>query len=200
MDNTIRIIFKARNNILLSKREEMGYTQLEMAKYCDVSVSAYGAAERLDYEHFEATEKNLIKISETLEIEFDKLFPRWASMVGKTINSPNNYLLLDDEYAKQKLLPMDEFGGSPKLLQESFVCDLQTIMNEQLTERESKIVKHYFGVCGFEPLTLEEIGNKYNLTRERVRQIKERSLRRMRWGTNKDLLKSYMNSHFEQSE
>ena len=60
-----------------------------------------------------------------------------------------------------------------------------------LTEREQKVMRAFYGI-GEPELTLDEIGTKYNLTRERVRQIKEKAIRRIRHNTHNQLLKSYL--------
>ncbi len=60
-----------------------------------------------------------------------------------------------------------------------------------LDERERTVLTAYFGI-GQPEMTLEEIGNKHNLTRERVRQIKEKAIRRLRHSTKNHLLKSYL--------
>ncbi len=60
-----------------------------------------------------------------------------------------------------------------------------------LDERERTVLKAYFGI-GQPEMTMEEIGTKYNLTRERVRQIKEKAIRRLRNSTKNQLLKSYL--------
>lgn len=60
-----------------------------------------------------------------------------------------------------------------------------------LNERERNVVEAFFGINGPE-LTLEEIGEKYGLTRERVRQIKEKAIRRLREGTKNKMLKAYL--------
>lgn len=61
-----------------------------------------------------------------------------------------------------------------------------------LSTREVEVLSAYYGLDGQKPLTLEEIGEMYNLTRERVRQIKERALRRLRKSYNRNALKSYL--------
>jgi RNA polymerase primary sigma factor len=61
-----------------------------------------------------------------------------------------------------------------------------------LSTREVEVLSAYFGLDGQKPLTLEEIGEMYNLTRERVRQIKERAIRRLRKAYNRNALKSYL--------
>ncbi len=61
-----------------------------------------------------------------------------------------------------------------------------------LTPRENEVLSCYFGLNGDTSLTLEEIGDLYSLTRERVRQIKERAIRRLRKSYNKNALRSYL--------
>jgi RNA polymerase primary sigma factor len=54
------------------------------------------------------------------------------------------------------------------------------------------VVRLYFGLNGRYPLTLEEIGDKFDLTRERVRQIKEKAIRRMKHTSRSKMLKNYL--------
>lgn len=61
-----------------------------------------------------------------------------------------------------------------------------------LTERESQVIRLYFGIGGEHSLTLEEIGEKFNLTRERVRQIKEKAIRRLRHTSRSRNLRTYL--------
>jgi len=61
-----------------------------------------------------------------------------------------------------------------------------------LTARESDIISHFYGLFGAESLTLQEIGDKFNITRERVRQIKEKATRRLRHSSRCKMLRSYI--------
>lgn len=61
-----------------------------------------------------------------------------------------------------------------------------------LTERESEIIASYFGLNGKIPMTLEEIGERFDLTRERVRQIKEKCIRQLKESTSPHLLQAYI--------
>jgi len=61
-----------------------------------------------------------------------------------------------------------------------------------LTPRESDVVRYYFGLNGEHALTLEEIGEKFDLTRERVRQIKEKAIRRLKHTSRSKILKTYL--------
>jgi len=61
-----------------------------------------------------------------------------------------------------------------------------------LTPREADVVRFYFGLGDSHPMTLEEIGERFGLTRERVRQIKEKAIRRLRHTSRSKLLKTYL--------
>ncbi|MBN1929702.1 MAG: sigma-70 family RNA polymerase sigma factor [Chlorobiaceae bacterium] len=63
-----------------------------------------------------------------------------------------------------------------------------------LAPREADVIRSYFGIGMDNPLTLEEIGEKFKLTRERVRQIKEKAIRRLRQSAYKEVLKEYIGS------
>ncbi|MBQ7440971.1 MAG: sigma-70 family RNA polymerase sigma factor, partial [Prevotella sp.] len=61
-----------------------------------------------------------------------------------------------------------------------------------LNERERNIIEAFFGINQTTEMTLEEIGEKFGLTRERVRQIKEKAIRKLRQNTKSKMLKSYL--------
>ena len=62
-----------------------------------------------------------------------------------------------------------------------------------LPEREADVLKLYYGLGSKHPMTLDEIGEKFDLTRERVRQIKEKAIRRLRHDTKCRVLQNYLN-------
>lgn len=76
------------------------------------------------------------------------------------------------------------------LINESLVREIDRSL-ATLTERERDIVKYFFGI-GVSEMTLEEIGENFGLTRERVRQIKEKAIRRLRHSSRSKLLKTYL--------
>ena len=77
-----------------------------------------------------------------------------------------------------------------QLVRESLQAEIKTALLS-LNERERNVVEAFFGINQPE-LTLEEIGDKYGLTRERVRQIKEKAIRRLRNSTKNKMLKAYL--------
>ncbi len=83
--------------------------------------------------------------------------------------------------------PNPEGGLMNESLQKEIERSLMT-----LTSREADVVRLYFGLNGKQPLTLEEIGEKFELTRERVRQIKEKAVRRLKHTSRSKLLRTYL--------
>ncbi|MCE2790549.1 MAG: RNA polymerase sigma factor RpoD/SigA [Saprospiraceae bacterium] len=101
--------------------------------------------------------------------------------------------LSDDEGAATMVDMMtlgDEDSPDLKLMEESVKKEIVEGL-EILSPREIEVVVAYYGLDGNKPLNLEEIGELYGLTRERVRQIKERAIRRMRKSLTRNALKSF---------
>ena len=86
-------------------------------------------------------------------------------------------------------------GESPtpevKLLHESLHIEIERSL-ETLTPREADVVRLYFGLGNHPPMTLEEISETFDLTRERVRQIKEKAIRRLKHTSRSKILKTYL--------
>jgi len=86
-------------------------------------------------------------------------------------------------------------GESPnpdrELIHESLRTEIERAL-ETLTPREADVVRLYFGLGDQHPMTLEEIGETFDLTRERVRQIKEKAIRRLKHTSRRKILKTYL--------
>lgn len=89
------------------------------------------------------------------------------------------------------LLNMDTPSPDRGLLNSSLQKEIERSL-ATLGERESEIVRYYFGLNGTRPHTLEEIGEVFGLTRERVRQIKEKAIKKLKNNYRNKLLKSYL--------
>jgi RNA polymerase primary sigma factor len=85
----------------------------------------------------------------------------------------------------------DAASPDKNLIKESLAWEIERALNT-LSKREAKVLKLYFGLGMKHPYTLEEIGEELNLTRERVRQIKERAIRRIQYTTRCKILKTYL--------
>ncbi|MDC1194218.1 MAG: RNA polymerase sigma factor RpoD/SigA [Crocinitomicaceae bacterium] len=90
------------------------------------------------------------------------------------------------------VLPNDSLPGPEReLVVESLQKDIDRSLST-LTVRESEILKMYYGLGGMPAHTLEEIGTRFELTRERVRQIKEKAIRRLKHTSRSKMLRSYL--------
>lgn len=99
----------------------------------------------------------------------------------------------DSDMTMLDLMSYDGSTPDRGLMGESLKQEVQTNLN-LLAPRERQVLACYFGLDGESILNLEEIGERFDLTRERVRQIKERAIRRLRRSRSKNLLKSYLGS------
>lgn len=96
----------------------------------------------------------------------------------------------DEEGSMLDLLANSDDPTDNELLAESLRAEIERLLNT-LPDKDQKIIAAFYGI-GTPELTFEEIGTKYHLTRERVRQIKEKTIRRLRNKTTDKLLKSYL--------
>jgi RNA polymerase primary sigma factor len=101
-------------------------------------------------------------------------------------------LIQDEDNTMYDVLKSDE-GITPEtgLLYESLRKEIDRAIST-LTKREADVVKLYFGLNAQHPMTLEEIGERFDLTRERVRQIKEKAIRRLKHTSRSKILKAYL--------
>ena len=117
--------------------------------------------------------------------------------VADTLRVSGRHISVDAPFAEGEdnslldvLVNSDSPNADRSLINESLSTEVDRALST-LTERERDIVKYFFGI-GNSEMTLEEIGEKFGLTRERVRQIKEKAIRRLRHGSRSKLLKTYL--------
>ena len=98
----------------------------------------------------------------------------------------------DDKNSLIDVIPNDE-QPSPDttLMRESLKNEVENVLST-LSEKEAEVIKLYFGINSERSATLEEIGERFNLTRERVRQIKEKAIRNLRHNAKSKNLKAYL--------
>lgn len=113
-----------------------------------------------------------------------KISGRHVSMDAPFVNGEENSLL--DVLANES-----EETPDSGLMIDSLRREVQRALST-LTQREADVISFYFGLNGENAMTLEEIGEKYSLTRERVRQIKEKATRRLRHSSRSNTLKPYL--------
>lgn len=127
----------------------------------------------------EQLDMSIAEISETIKIS-----GRHLSVDAPFVQGEDNRLL--------DILPNDQQPPpDSELMRESLRVEVQQVL-KTLSEREAEVIRLYFGLDDSQCLTLEEIGEKFNLTRERVRQIKEKAIRRLRHASRSKALRSYL--------
>ena len=135
-------------------------------------------------------EPNAEEIAEVLEITEQEVKESMKN-AGRHI-SMDAPLVQDEDNTMYDVLKSEE-APTPEteLLYESLRKEIDRAIST-LTQREQDVVRLYFGLNGSHPMTLEEIGEKFDLTRERVRQIKEKAIRRLKHTSRSKILKSYL--------
>lgn len=130
------------------------------------------------------------ELADVLEITSDE--------VSDTMKISGRHVSMDAPFAQGEdngLLDVleNDSEGTPdsELMQDSLRREVKRALST-LTQREAEVIMYYFGLNGENPMTLEEIGEKFNLTRERVRQIKEKATRRLRHSSRSNSLKPYL--------
>ncbi|MCK9210589.1 MAG: sigma-70 family RNA polymerase sigma factor [Ignavibacteriaceae bacterium] len=126
------------------------------------------------------------------ELEMD------VNEVADTLKISGRHVSMDAPFAQgedNRLLDVLQNDQHPQpdqtLMTESLKAEIERALST-LTEREAEVIKLYFGLNKEHSLTLEEIGERFNLTRERVRQIKEKAIRRLRHASRSKNLKAYL--------
>lgn len=176
-----------RQSILQALAEQSRIVRLPLNKIGAINKinKAYAKLEQAYEREPNADEiANLLEISENEVKESMRNSGRHVSM-----DAP---LIQDEENTMYDVLHYED-GLTPEtgLLYESLRKEIDRAIST-LTPREMDVVKLYFGLDGKHPLTLEEIGEKFDLTRERVRQIKEKAIRRLKHTNRSKILKSYL--------
>jgi len=135
-------------------------------------------------------EPNASEIANELEMDI--------SEISDTLKISGRHISVDAPFAQgdnNSLLDVIENEHQPEpdnsLMTESLKSEINRALSS-LSEREAEVIKLYFGLKKEYSLTLEEIGDRFNLTRERVRQIKEKAIRRLRHASRSKNLRTYL--------
>ncbi|MBD3750569.1 MULTISPECIES: sigma-70 family RNA polymerase sigma factor [Pedobacter] len=129
------------------------------------------------------------ELADILETTVDK--------ISDTLSNSGRHVSMDAPFVQGEentlldVLENDNPDTDSMLIDESLSEEIKRSLST-LTEREREIIVLFFGLSTNHPLSLEEIGEKFNLTRERVRQIKDKALQRLRHTSRSKILKSYL--------
>lgn len=176
-----------RQSILQALAEQSRIVRLPLNKIGSINKinKAYAT---LEQEHERAPSAE--EISELLDIS--------ESDVKESLRNSGRHVSMDAplvEGEDSNLYDVLNTGESPnpdeELMDESLRIEIERSL-QTLTPREADLIRLYYGLNGSHPMTLEEIGETFDLTRERVRQIKEKAIRRLKHTSRSKILKSYI--------
>ncbi|MDD3458272.1 MAG: sigma-70 family RNA polymerase sigma factor [Weeksellaceae bacterium] len=176
-----------RQSILQALAEQSRIVRLPLNKIGSINKinKAYATLEQ-EHERAPSAEEisELLDMSETDVKESMKNSGRHVSMDAPLVEGEDS-----------NLYDVLNTGESPspdgELMVESLRVEIERAL-QTLTPREADLIRLYFGLNGAHPMTLEEIGETFDLTRERVRQIKEKAIRRLKHTSRSKILKTYI--------
>jgi len=176
-------------------RQHIMVALLEQSRIVRIPLNRYGQLNKIKKtinvleQKFER-EPTIFEITQELEMG--------TNDVTEAIQNAGRYISMDaplvqDEEGNMYEVLLNDDASSPdqELLTDSLKKEVERVLNT-LTQREANIIRLFFGLNGKRVQTLEEIGQQYNLTKERVRQIKERALKRLKHFSKNRVLKTYL--------
>ena len=176
-----------RQSILQALAEQSRIVRLPLNKIGSINKinKAYASIEQEEERTPSASEiASLLDMSESDVKESQRNSGRHVSMDAPLVEGEDS-----------NLYDVLKFGESPnpdkELLNASLSIEIERAL-ETLTSREADVIRLYFGLENKQALTLEEIGERFDLTRERVRQIKEKAIRRLKHISRSKILKTYL--------
>ena len=176
-----------RQSILQALADQSRIVRLPLNKVGSIGRISAAAARLEQLQEREPTPEEIAKELEISVTEVENAFKssgRHLSIDAPLIEGEDNSLLgvLDNN---------DEPNPDQPLMDESLRKEINRVIST-LSEKERDVLKYYYGLDGGPAHTLEDISDKVGLTRERVRQIKEKALRRLRKSSKSKILKSYL--------
>lgn len=176
-----------RQSILQALAEQSRIVRLPLNKIGSINKinKAYAKLEQ-EYER----EPNYDEIAGMLEISENEVKESMRNS-GRHVSMDAPLVQDEDNNMYDVLRSEDSPTPETELLYESLRKEIERAVST-LTCREADVVRLYFGLGGEHPLTLEEIGERFDLTRERVRQIKEKAIRRLKHTSRSKILKTYL--------
>ena len=175
-----------RQSILQALAEQSRIVRLPLNKVGSLN-KINKAFARFEQEHERVPSPE--ELAQELELPREKVTDT-LRVAGRHISVDAPFADGEDNSLLDVLVNPDSPNADRGLINESLATEVDRAL-ETLTERERDIIRYFFGI-GCSEMTLEEIGEKFDLTRERVRQIKEKAIRRLRHSSRSSLLKSYL--------
>ncbi|MGN8070668.1 RNA polymerase sigma factor RpoD/SigA [Mucilaginibacter sp. SG564] len=176
-----------RQSILSAVAEQSRIVRLPLNQIGSLS-KIHKAASKLEQE-FER-QPTPEELADDLEISVDKIADS-LSNAGRQISMDAPFIQ-GEENTLLDVLQSTDAATDTELMMDSLSQEIKRSLSI-LAERDREVIILFFGLGGYAPHSLEEIGEKFNLTRERVRQLKDKALMRLRHNSKSNLLQSYLN-------
>lgn len=175
-----------RQSILQALAEQSRIVRLPLNQVGSLNKinKAYSRFEQ-EYERKPSAEE----LAEELDIPVEKI-AETLKMSGRHVSVDAPFVEGEDNSLIDVMVNEDSPNADRGLINESLSKEIERAL-ATLTDREAEIVRKFFGI-GMPEMTLEEIGEEFGLTRERVRQIKEKAIRRLRNNSRSKMLKTYL--------
>jgi RNA polymerase primary sigma factor len=176
-----------RQSILQALAEQSRIVRLPLNKIGSINKINKTFAE---LEQLYEREPSVLEIAQTMELAPNDVKEVMKSS-GRHVSMDAPLIPGEDGTMYDVLLSVDSPSPDKGLIAESLRKEIERALST-LTYREASILRLYFGLGGKYPHTLEEIGETFTLTRERVRQIKEKAIKRLKHTTRSRILKTYL--------
>lgn len=177
-----------RQQILQSLAEQARIVRLPLNRSASMNRIKKATA-KLEQEY--EREPSVEELAELMDVSHEEI----ASGLGNM----GRHLSMDAPIHSEGTATMHDVMESSSILSTEETISYRDLKDEierildTLTEREADTIRLYYGLKGKTPHTLEEIGQKFDLTRERVRQVREKAIRKMRTRTRSEALRAYLN-------
>ena len=181
----IKAEIRFKNATLMNALENSKYNSIaELSRVSEIPTGTLYQIASLN--HTKISTENQVKLAEMLNCSVYDLFEQYAEVVKKSKNYPNKIskdIPIDSMLSlSSKEVMQLELGSNiddEVIHEQSLKIEINDILNT-LKDREKEVLNHHFGLNGYEQLNLDEIGRMFSISRERVRQVKEKALRRLR--------------------
>ena len=189
----------AINHQLVNARKELGYTQKEAAKMIGISLPLFSNYENMNKYPSSVIQEKICSFYRDRGVFLfeDDVFPKELQILQK---NPPQYAIRKHEiekaifegpYTSPDSLPSPETGPHERSCKINLAEQTRKVLAD-LTPREEKVLKMRFGIGKKRDQTLEEIGNDFAVTKERIRNIEAKALQRLRYPTRSQKLKDFL--------